>query len=143
MDLGSHPTTTSLERQNEAKYEAEKRQKSQSMTATAATTVLATVLNRFKSLDAIRPHASLCAELCVASLDAELSKDRRRQGLKAVVPLALGRAALPLRGADRLGGQAAQVASRHPSRVREERLPAARRDRRRAARPPGALVGPL
>ena len=77
----------SLERQNEAKYEAEKRQKSQSMTATAATTVLATVLNRFKSLDAIRPHASLCAELCVASLDAELSKDRRRQGLKAVVGL--------------------------------------------------------
>jgi hypothetical protein len=57
------------------------------MTATAATTVLATVLNRFKSLDAIRPHASLCAELCVASLDAELSKDRRRQGLKAVVGL--------------------------------------------------------
>ena len=77
----------SLERQNEAKYEAEKRQKSQSMTATAATTVLATVLNRFKSLDAIRPHASLCAELCVASLDAELSKDRRRQALKAVVGL--------------------------------------------------------
>ena len=77
----------SLQRMEEAKYEAEKRIRSSGQAATAAASVLSTVLNRVKSLDAIRPHASKCAELCASSLDAQLSSERRREGLKGIVGL--------------------------------------------------------
>ena len=77
----------SLQRMEDAKYEAEKRIRASGQASTAAASVLSTVLNRVKSLDAIRPHASKCAELCASGLDAQLSNERRREGLKSIVGL--------------------------------------------------------
>lgn len=77
----------SLEKMKEAQYEGAQRQKAASASATSAMTVLATLLNRTKSTEAILPHAVKCFEMCVSSLDAELSKERRREALKSVVGL--------------------------------------------------------
>jgi len=77
----------SAERIEAAKFELETRMKASSACTIAATAVLATLMNRTKSLDALRCVAPKCAELCAVSLDPESSRDRRRQALKACVGL--------------------------------------------------------
>ena len=77
----------SAERIEAAKFETELRMKATGASAVAAMAVLATCMNRVKTIDALRAHAPKCAALCATSLDPELSRDRRRQALKACVGL--------------------------------------------------------
>jgi proteasome component ECM29 len=85
----------SLERMENAKYEVEKRIKASGLAATAAMTVLATVLNRTREQECVRNLAPRCISLCLASLDADLTKDRRRRGLQCIVGLMRARGEAP------------------------------------------------